>query len=97
MKYMLLMYANESEVPSTPEAQQAAAPAWYALRTEAEAYSCVEIRPLNHMILFFVQSLQHIQQLFLPMPILAERTPVGILPAAYAGTQVWQPSPILIF
>lgn len=37
MKYMLLMYANESDVPATHEAQQAAAPAWYALTQELEA------------------------------------------------------------
>jgi hypothetical protein len=37
MKYMLLMYANESDVPKTPEEQQAAAPAWYALSKELEA------------------------------------------------------------
>jgi len=37
MKYMLLMYANESDVPNTPERIQAAAPAWYALGKDAEA------------------------------------------------------------
>ena len=37
MKYMLLMYANESKVPQTPEEQQAAAPAWYAVGKEIEA------------------------------------------------------------
>ncbi len=37
MKYMLLMYANESKVPNTPEEQRAAAPAWYALQKELEA------------------------------------------------------------
>ena len=37
MKYMLLMYANESHVPKTPEEQQAAAPAWQALGKELEA------------------------------------------------------------
>ena len=37
MKYMLLMYANESYVPKTPEEQQAAAPAWYAFTKELEA------------------------------------------------------------
>ena len=38
MKYMLLMYANESEVPKyTPEEHQAAAQAWYAFGKEAEA------------------------------------------------------------
>ncbi len=37
MKYMLLMYAEESKVPSTREEQQAAAPAWYALQKELEA------------------------------------------------------------
>ncbi len=31
MKYMLLLYANESDVPKTPEEIQAAAPAWQAL------------------------------------------------------------------
>ena len=35
MKYMLLMYANESVVPETPEEQQAVAPqVWYALMEE---------------------------------------------------------------
>jgi hypothetical protein len=34
---MLLMYANEADTLSTPEQQQAAAPAWDALRTEVEA------------------------------------------------------------
>lgn len=37
MKYMLLMYADESYVPNTPEEQQAAAPAWETLRREVEA------------------------------------------------------------
>ena len=37
MKYMLLMYWNESDVPETPEEQQAAAPAWKALREEVKA------------------------------------------------------------
>ncbi len=37
MKYMLLMYANESKVPQTPEEQQAAAPAWYAVGKGIEA------------------------------------------------------------
>jgi hypothetical protein len=38
MKYMLLMYANESEVPKyTPEEFQTVAQAWQALRQEAEA------------------------------------------------------------
>jgi hypothetical protein len=37
MKYMLLMYWNESDVPKTPEEQQAAAPAWNALRKEVKA------------------------------------------------------------
>jgi hypothetical protein len=38
MKYMLLMYANESAVPETPEEQQAVAPAvWYALLEEMKA------------------------------------------------------------
>ena len=30
MKYMLLMYANESHAPKTPEEYQAAAQAWTA-------------------------------------------------------------------
>ena len=35
MKYMLLMYANESFVPETPEEQEAVAPpVWYALMNE---------------------------------------------------------------
>jgi hypothetical protein len=37
MKYMLLMYANESKVPSTPEEQQAAAPVWAGLAQEMKA------------------------------------------------------------
>ncbi len=38
MKYMLLMYANESAVPSTPEAQQAIGPqVWFALMDEMKA------------------------------------------------------------
>ena len=37
MKYMLLMYASESEMPNTPEEYQAVAPAWYAFGSEAEA------------------------------------------------------------
>ncbi len=37
MKYMLLMYAEESKVPQTPEAQQAAAPAWGAFNQEIQA------------------------------------------------------------
>ena len=31
MKYMLLMYAEESKVPQTTDEIQAASPAWYAL------------------------------------------------------------------
>ena len=35
MKYILLLYANESAVPETPEEQQAVAPeAWFALMKE---------------------------------------------------------------
>jgi hypothetical protein len=37
MKYMLLMYANESNMPQTLEAQQAAAPVWAALAEEMKA------------------------------------------------------------
>jgi hypothetical protein len=38
MKYMLLLYANESAVPETPEEQQAVAPeVWYALMQEMKA------------------------------------------------------------
>jgi hypothetical protein len=38
MKYMLLMYANESAVPNTPKDQQAVAPSvWYALMEEMKA------------------------------------------------------------
>jgi hypothetical protein len=38
MKYMLLMYANESAVPETPEDQQAVAPpVWFALMEEMKA------------------------------------------------------------
>ena len=41
MKYMLLMYADESKLPKTREAQQAAAPAWYALQQELKAAGVV--------------------------------------------------------
>jgi hypothetical protein len=34
MKYLLLIYAKESTLPKTPEAQQAASAAWYALAEE---------------------------------------------------------------
>src|SRR5262245_20079785 len=37
MKYMLLLYANESDVAKTPEEIQAAAPAWRAATEEAMA------------------------------------------------------------
>lgn len=38
MKYMMLMYANESIVPNyTPEEFQAASQAWYALNEELKA------------------------------------------------------------
>ena len=37
MKYLLLMYANESEAPQTQEELQALAPAWYAYMHEAQA------------------------------------------------------------
>lgn len=37
MKYMLLMYADETKVPQTPEDIKAAGPAWYALSQEMEA------------------------------------------------------------
>ena len=37
MKYLLLMYANESEAPKTPEELQAVAAAWYAYMEEAKA------------------------------------------------------------
>ena len=37
MKYMLLMYANESKAPQTPEEYQAVAQAWGAFGKEAEA------------------------------------------------------------
>lgn len=37
MKYMLLMYANESKTPNTPEEHQAAAQAWYGFNQEAQA------------------------------------------------------------
>jgi len=42
MKYMLLMYANESDGPSTPEEQQAACAAWMALLREAKAAGALE-------------------------------------------------------
>jgi hypothetical protein len=37
MKYMLLMYADESKAPQTPEDYQAAAQAWYGFNEEAKA------------------------------------------------------------
>jgi hypothetical protein len=37
MKYLLLMYANEAQVPQTAEEQRAAAPAWSALAEEMNA------------------------------------------------------------
>ena len=37
MKYMLLMYANESDAPHTPEEYQAAAQAWGDFGKEAQA------------------------------------------------------------
>jgi hypothetical protein len=37
MKYMLLMYADESKLPKTPEEHQAIAPAWYAFGEEVKA------------------------------------------------------------
>ena len=38
MKYMLLLYANESAVPNTPEEQEAVAPpVWFALMEEMNA------------------------------------------------------------
>ena len=37
MKYMLLMYFNESKGPKTPQDIQSAAPAWYAFGQEASA------------------------------------------------------------
>ncbi|HUE99844.1 MAG TPA: YciI family protein [Anaerolineales bacterium] len=37
MKYMLLMYGNESEAPKTPEEHQAVAQAWYGFGEEAKA------------------------------------------------------------
>lgn len=38
MKYMLLMYTNESEAPKySPDEQQAAAQEWYAFGKEAQA------------------------------------------------------------
>jgi hypothetical protein len=37
MKYMLLMYADESKAPKSPEEYQAAGQAWYALGKEIEA------------------------------------------------------------
>ena len=36
MKYMLLMYANETEAPHTPEEYQAVAQTWVAFGREAE-------------------------------------------------------------
>ena len=42
MKYMLLIYANESALPKTPEAQQAASPVWYALGEEMKAAGAYE-------------------------------------------------------
>lgn len=36
MKYVMLLYAKESDVPSTPEQIKAARPAWDALGKEME-------------------------------------------------------------
>jgi hypothetical protein len=41
MKYMLLMYADETKAPQTAEEIQAAYPAWYALGQELEAAGVV--------------------------------------------------------
>ncbi len=41
MKYMLLMYANESDAPKSPEEYQAAAQAWGDFGKEAEAAGVV--------------------------------------------------------
>jgi hypothetical protein len=37
MQYLLLIYAKESALPKTPEAQQAASAVWYALAEEMKA------------------------------------------------------------
>ena len=37
MKYMLLMYADESKAPQTPEEQQAVAQDWYGFAQAAQA------------------------------------------------------------
>jgi hypothetical protein len=37
MKYLLLMYANESEAPQSPEELEAVASAWYAYMGEGKA------------------------------------------------------------
>lgn len=37
MKYMLLLYADESKAPQTPEEYQSAAQAWYSFNEEAKA------------------------------------------------------------
>ena len=37
MKYLLLMYANESEAPKSPEELKAIADAWYVYMEEAKA------------------------------------------------------------
>jgi hypothetical protein len=42
MKYMLLMYANNSEGPNTPEEQQASQGAWAALLREARDAGVLE-------------------------------------------------------
>jgi len=42
MKYMLLMYTNEADGPSTPEEQQAVQAAWMALLREAKAAGVLE-------------------------------------------------------
>lgn len=42
MKYMLLMYTNESDGPSTPEEHQAVQAAWMALLREAKAAGVLE-------------------------------------------------------
>jgi hypothetical protein len=47
MKYMLLMYANESEAPKTPEEYQAVAQAWTDLEQELAAGVLVSNNGLN--------------------------------------------------
>src|SRR5215207_5768224 len=51
---------------------------------------------LEPVPLSFYQSVQYLQQLFLPVIVFAKRGPVGVLSASYPGAEVRQP-PRLFF